>query len=124
MVNDMNDSILDTIKQMLGGLDSEEDTAFDTDIIVHINSAFGVLEQLDIGPSGGFFITDNSSKWSDYSTNEKQIHLVKTYIYLFVRKTLDPPSSGFVLDAINKDLKEYEWRLNVMANNAHNYTNV
>lgn len=123
-MTNMNDSILDTIKKMLGGLDSEDDGYFDTDIIVHINTAFDILHQLGLGPDEGFFIEDNSSKWSDFSTNGKLINMAKTYIYLLVRKTFDPPSNGFVMDAINKDLDEYEWRLNVLANEAHNYTNV
>ena len=44
----MDDSILDTIKQLLGI--QYDYTAFDTDIIVHINSAFMALNQLGVGP--------------------------------------------------------------------------
>lgn len=120
----MNDSILDTIKKMLGGFDSDEDTHFDTDIIIHINTAFDILHQLGLGPEEGFYIEDNSSVWSDFSTNGKIINMAKTYIYLLVRKTFDPPTSGFVMDAINKDLDEYEWRLNVLANEMKNYSDV
>lgn len=116
-------SILDTIKHMLGGLDSGEDDHFNTDIIVHINSAFEVLHQLGLGPEEGFYIEDNSATWGDYLTNSKCVRLVSTYIYLFVRKSFDPPANSFLLEAINKDLKEYEWRLNVLANEMHNYTN-
>lgn len=120
----MDDSILNTIKKMLGGLDSADDSVFDTDIIVHINTAFDILHQLGVGPEEGFSIEDETSKWSDYSTNGRLINMAKTYIYLLVKKTFDPPSNSFVMDAINKDLKEYEWRLNVLANEAYNYTNV
>ena len=44
----MNDSILSSVKKMLGL--PEEYDAFDLDIITHINSAFTVLTQL--GRSG------------------------------------------------------------------------
>ena len=52
-----NDSILNTIKKLLGIC--EDQTEFDSDIIVHINSAFMILHQLGIGPKNGFFITDS-----------------------------------------------------------------
>lgn len=115
-----NESILDTIKKMLGGSDSNDDTHFDMDILIHINSAFDVLHQLGIGPDD-FRIEDSSTTWDEYTTNSKCISLVATYIYLFVRKSFDPPTNSFLLDAINKDMKEYEWRLNVLANEARNY---
>lgn len=44
----MNDSILTSIKKLLGI--GEDDTSFDTDILLHINSTFSVLTQLGIGP--------------------------------------------------------------------------
>lgn len=48
----MSDSILLTIKKMLGL--TEEYTAFDPDIIVLINSAFMTLEQLGVGSQKHF----------------------------------------------------------------------
>lgn len=60
----MDTSILNTIKKLLGP--SQDLTDFDTDIIVHINNAFSILDDLGVGPTGGFYITDASSTWSDY----------------------------------------------------------
>lgn len=48
----MEDSILQSIKKLLGI--SKEDTSFDTDIIIDINSEFMTLNQLGIGPKDGF----------------------------------------------------------------------
>ena len=48
------ESILDTIKKLLGG--SENDNHFDTDLIIHINSVFMILNQLGVGPEKGFSI--------------------------------------------------------------------
>lgn len=56
----MNDSILDTIKQLLG-IQSDY-TAFDTDIIVHINSVFMTLNQLGVGPTNCFSISGEGNK--------------------------------------------------------------
>ena len=55
----MTDSILDTIKKMLG-VDSSYD-AFDIDIITHINSVFMNLFQIGVGPITPFSIKDNKA---------------------------------------------------------------
>ena len=46
--------ILPSIKKLLGI--NPEYTAFDTDIIIHINTVFGILNQLGIGPAEGFYV--------------------------------------------------------------------
>ena len=48
------ESILTSIKKLLGI--AEDDTSFDPDIIMHINSVFMVLRQLGVGPPEGFAI--------------------------------------------------------------------
>lgn len=110
----MEESILISIKKLLGI--SEEYTNFDTDIIIHINSAFMVLNQLGVGPSDGFSIEDDSATWDEYIPTEyKKLEAVKTYIYLKTKIVFDPPQSGTVMEAIKQSIKEYEWRLNVSA---------
>ena len=109
----MNDSILDTIKQLLG-IQSDY-TAFDTDIIVHINSAFMVLNQLGVGPTECFSIDGSGEEWAEFVDESIDLEAVKTYIYLKVRTIFDPPSSSVVMEAMNKNISELEWRLNVQA---------
>lgn len=108
-----DESILRDIKKMLG-IDLDYD-AFNVDIIVLINSALMVLCQLGVGPKKGFVITDYTSKWSDFLTNDVNLEAAKQYVYLKVRVTFDPPTSGSVLEAYNKQIQELEWRLNVQA---------
>lgn len=105
----MEESILDTIKDMLG-LD-ETYNAFDTEIIAHINSAFFTLSQLGVGPEEGFSIKDCDSVWSDYIDPTSNLIAVQTFIKLKVQLMFDPPSNSFVVDAINKQLDELTWRL-------------
>lgn len=105
------DSILQTIKKMLGP--DVSCNIFDTDIIVHINSAFSTLNQLGVGPSDGFVIADGTATWSDFIPDKKNIEFVKSYVYLKVRLIFDPPSSSAVLTAIEKQISELEWRINV-----------
>ena len=107
----MNESILTTIKKMLGI--AEDYDAFDTDIIVNINTVFMTLTQIGVGPEKGFSITNSESKWSDFLQEEKKLEGVKTYIYLKVKLVFDPPTTSFVLDAMKNMATEIEWRLNV-----------
>ncbi len=76
----MEESILKSTKKILGLDDTY--TAFDLDVITHINSAFSILDQLGVGPDGGFFIEDLRDEWSDYPVPPNQLNLIKTYIFL------------------------------------------
>ena len=107
------DNILSSIKKLLG-IPTEE-TAFDSDIIMHINSVFMILNQLGIGPSDGFTISDDYALWSDFIPDGQNLELVKSYMYMKVRLMFDPPSSSAVLSAMEKSINEFEWRLNVQA---------
>lgn len=107
----MNTSILTSTKKILG-IDSSY-TAFDLDIITHINSVFSTLSQLGIGPEIGFAIMDEDALWSDFLGNDHNLNAVKTYTYLRVRLLFDPPVTSFQLDAMKQQIAESEWRLNV-----------
>lgn len=106
----MKDSILLTIKKMLG-LGSDYGV-FDTDVIVGINSAIFVLTQLGIGPEEGFTICGPGETWEEFIGDSKQFEAVKSYIYIKTRLIFDPPTNSFLLDAFNKQAQEFEWRLN------------
>lgn len=112
----MTNSILNSTKKILG-LDYSY-TAFDTDIITHINAAFSVLNQLGIGPVDGFSIEDEETTWVSFVIPTNQLNLVKTYIYLKVRMYFDPPGTSYLIDAMNKQIVECEWRLSVFRENA------
>jgi|SRR5215510_8788639 len=107
----MNSSILDDTKKILG-LAPDYDV-FDLDIITHINSAFSVVCQLGVGPEDGFFVQNESEVWDDFPVPTNQLSLVRTYIYLKVRMLFDPPTTSFLIEAMNKQIAEYEWRLNI-----------
>ena len=109
------ESILTSIKKLLGI--AEEDTNFDQDLIMHINSVFMILTQLGVGPSKGFSIKDENDVWSDYIPEQSSLEAVKSYVYMKVRLMFDPPLSSAVADAINRNISELEWRLNVGAEN-------
>ena len=106
----MDSSILTSIKKLLGI--AKEDTSFDQDIIMHINTVFAILAQLGVGPANGFSIEDDGAIWSDYLGNTTNLDLVKSYIYMKVRSIFDPPTSSILADAMNKNISELEWRIN------------
>lgn len=89
----MDESILNTIKKLLG-IDAS-DTSFDQDVITHINSTFAILYQLGVG-SDDFSIEDDSTTWGDYLSSYKQLNTVKTYIYCKVRKILTRHKVGLL----------------------------
>lgn len=107
----MTDSILDTTKKILG-LESDY-TAFDLDIITHINTVFADLNQLGIGPEAGFEIEDSDAEWVDFLQGNPVQNQVKTYVYLRVRLLFDPPTTSYLIDALTAQLRALEWRLSV-----------
>lgn len=107
----METSILISTKKLLGITSGY--TAFDLDIITHINATLSVLTQLGVGPTAGFMITDDQSNWEDFIVpNDTQTNLIKQYVALKVRYLFDPPSTSFVVTAMKEQIAEMEWRLN------------
>ena len=109
------ESILTYIKQLLG-ID-EDETHFDPDVIMHINSTFSTLNDMGVGPDETFSISDKNAVWDDFMEEAPDFNDVKTYIYLKVKMIFDPPSSSSVMDAYKRQIDELEWRLTVRASN-------
>lgn len=107
----MESSILTSTKRVLGL--SEDYNVFDDDVLMHINSVFSTLHQLGVGPSTPFTIQDATPTWDDFSSDPRY-SAVRSYMYLRVRMLFDPPTTSFLLDAYEKQIKEMEWRLNVL----------
>lgn len=107
------ESILTSIKLLLQVMPECED--FDEQIIMHINAAFSDLRQFGVGPSDGFIIEDESSIWTDFIEDFKKWHEVKTVVYKKVKLAFDPPTSASALEALNRQIAEAEWRLQVKA---------
>ena len=111
---EMTESILTSVKKLLG-ID-ESYTHFDPDLIMHINSVFSILTQMGVGPPNGFSITGNSEVWNDFITKEpNNFSLVKSYMHLKVKLLFDPPLGSAVIESINRQISEFEWRLFVAA---------
>ena len=107
----MEQSILTSTKKVLGI--AADYTAFDQDIITHINTAFSTLTQLGVGPAEGFMIDDDAPVWTDFIGNDLQYNAVKSYVFLRVRMLFDPPQTSYLITAMERQIQELEWRLNV-----------
>lgn len=102
--------ILDHVKKLLG---FESDyKAFDLDILTHINSSFLLLNQMGVGGSN-VFVCKEDSTWTDFTDDASLIDVVAQYIFLKTRIVFDPPSTSFLLEAIQSTIHSLEWYLNV-----------
>jgi len=112
----MDDSILLSVKKVLSL--APENTDFDEDILMHINSVLAILQQLAVGPEDGFCVEDETATWRDYlGEDSKHIAMVKSYICAKVRLLFDTPVSSSVMQSLERTCSEFEWRLNVAAEN-------
>lgn len=104
---DMN-SILVSIRQLITG---SKDENFDMDLIIHINGALSIVNQLGVGPEEGFSIIGPSEKWTDFIGQRKDLEMIKTDVYLRVKLVFDPPQNSFLVAAIEKQIQELDWRI-------------
>ena len=106
----MNESILNSIKQMLG-ID-EDYEAFDSSLIPMINGALLLAWQLGYGCK--IQIVDERTTWRDFlSEAENCLGAVQSFVYSRVKMEFDPPSSSVAADAMNDLASEMSWRLNI-----------
>lgn len=106
------ESILTSIKKLLGY--EKDDTGYDDEIIMHINSVLMDLTQLGVGPDDGFEIEDDEAIWQDFiGDNMKKFSGVKTYIYMRVKLMFDSSTmSSAEIESFNRQIDRFEWRLN------------
>ena len=104
------DSILNTIKKACNV--AEDDTSFDTDLIMYTNSVFMNLSQIGMVQADNFSIADSLTTWDALLPEDDSLIAVQTYISLKVRTLFDPPASSAAMEAINKTIAELEWRIN------------
>lgn len=109
------ESILKSVKKLLGI--SDEESHFDSDIIMHINSVFSILAQMGVGPEKSFSIQDDTAIWDDFIEDDTDFNDVRTYMYLKVKLVFDPPLSSTVMASMERQISELEWRLHVCATN-------
>lgn len=109
----MEGYILTDIKSLLGIV--YDDTSFDNELIIHINTVLSILTQMGVGPEEGYSISNSYNMWSDFLTDMSKLEMIKSFVYLKVKLIFDPPT-GAVLEAYNNQIKELEWRIYISVN--------
>lgn len=112
-----NTSILTSTKKALG---LEEDyEVFDAELIMFINSVLGTFNQLGLGPDDGFSIEDKTALWETYLGDHKLLYNnAQALMFLQVKMLFDPPTTGEVLAALERQIEQAIWRVNVAREDA------
>ena len=109
----INESILESVKKLIN---AEGDEYFDTDIVIHINTIFSVLQQMGVGPEGGFSIDDAKSTWDEFTDDEPLFNMVKSYMAIRVKLLFDIASANsYYITQLQAQADELEWRIRAAA---------
>lgn len=107
------DNILISVKASLGLPEDYE--PFDAEIVMNINTILSVVNQLGIGKYAYEISKESPGSWAEFLEDEKfdgiSINAVKTYVAKRVMMLFDPPTSGILMNAMNENIKELEWRI-------------
>lgn len=109
----VQDSILDSVKLALDGIDPDN-TDFDDQLILQINGILRILYRLGVGTKG-FRVTDRTQAWSDFlGDQENDIRdMVPLYVGLKIKYYWDPPTTGASTNALKEMIDELEFTLNI-----------
>lgn len=109
----VQDSILDSVKLALDGIDPDN-TDFDDQLILQINGILRILYRLGVG-SKGFRVTDRTQVWSDFLGDQEPdiCDMVPLYVGLKIKYYWDPPTTGASTNALKEMIDELEFTLNI-----------
>lgn len=103
------DSILATLRSLLEV--DVADSSYDSVLVPYVNSAIASLTQMGVGPSTGYSIVGATERWNDFVQDATLLSLVKSYIHLKIKLIFDPPTNSTVIEAINHQISELEFRI-------------
>lgn len=104
-------AILTDVKKHIGGI-SEDNTDFDSDILMWVNGAFSKITRVGAGPETGFRVTE-STAWEDFPADVKMISAIQDFVTLDVKIAFDSTTlPSFVLSTMEKQRDEYLWTIN------------
>lgn len=116
-----DNKILDGVKEYCRiSLDSGV-TAYDDELIGHINTVLMMLNQMGVGPEGGFEMETGEETWDQIIPDGIKYPGIKDYIKIKVRLLFDPEAfTPNAKESANEMLREIEWRLNYKADAERN----
>ena len=109
-------NILDSVKAYCRITLDSGVTAYDDELISHINTVLMMLNQMGVGPEGGFALVDGTETWSQVVPDNIKYPGIIDYIKIKTRILFDPESfTPNAMQSANAVLQEIEWRLNYKA---------
>lgn len=103
------DSVLNDVKDFCGVM--KDDHSFDPTICGCIDTAMSFLYQLGVIPQGWLKPVQNDSlTWSEFFSDQVELSMAKSYVKAKVRLSFDPPASATILNALQQQVDEFEWR--------------
>lgn len=105
----MNDNILASVKRICNI--AEPDTSFDDELIMYTNTVLMELMQEWHGMDHAFRVVDGTETWDQILSGDTDYEGVKEFVGLKVRLMFDTPTSSSVLQAIQDQIKNLEWRM-------------
>lgn len=102
-------SVLLSIKTLLGIPDNYDH--FDNQIIMHINDVLVKLHDIGVISGDPVRISSDTDVWTQVIGDRSDLSDVITYVYLNVRVAFDPPQNGSLMESINRQIAEKEWRI-------------
>lgn len=107
---DIQDSILNSVKKMLGI--EPEITDFDDGIMIHINSAIFHLNELGIGPDEIYVVTNGENTYQDFLGDQiKYKSIVSQYLYFKAYIAFDHTLTSNVVKTVSDSTVELESRI-------------
>ena len=106
----MDESILDSVKDILG-ID-RENFDFDRDLVLAINAVLAILHQEGLADEY-YRIKDNSTTWDDILLDKQTpeaISMIQQWVGLRTKLIFDPPTSSVLMQALQDNIAELEWR--------------
>lgn len=109
----LENSILEDVRKAVGL--SRDTVDFDTDLVMHINSAIGELRQNGVTLSTT--VTDTSTTWGDLQNPlrtdaNEYFHMVPLFVTLSTKLIFDPPPPSTV-EYYSNNISKILWRLKI-----------
>ena len=105
----MEASILNSTKTVLNV--ETGSTVFDEEVLQAINAAFSVLH--DLGVIYNLVVTSESVVWAYLVLDDHMTSMVQSYVNLKSRMLFDPPTTSYLITAMEGQLQEAEMRLSL-----------
>lgn len=110
---ELTNSILEDVRVGVGL--EKLTTDFDTELLMHINSAISVLSQN--GVNSTLIVNDDSKTWNDLQDplqieGNKSFHMIPLFITLSTKQIFDPPPPS-TIEYYSRSIDQLLWRLKV-----------